>query len=153
MTKRKQTAVERRTGRELLREHQHLYLKQGNGGICSLNTGTSCERSLDCMVYGYAVGGGGAQKSRVLTEDAYSLLSTAIVAGKRTGNAPYDDGTMRYPETKPSQAIFTDPYIKPETHFLDVQTLKDVTLGEVVYVLGNLLRSTRYGVSHPAKVG
>ena len=146
MTKRKQTAVERRTGRELLREHQHLYSKQGSEGICSLNTGTSCERCIDCMVYGYAVGGGGAQKSRVLTEDAYSLLSTTIVAGKRTGNAPYDDGTMRHPERKtPSQAIYTDPYIKPETHFLDVQTLKDVTFGEVVYVLGNLLRSTRYG--------
>lgn len=144
MTKRKQTAVERRTGRELLREHERLYAK--NGSTCSLNTGTSCERCVDCMLYGYAVGGGGAQKSRVLTEDAYTLLSATDVSSKRTGNAPYDDGTMRHPETKtPSQAIYEDPYIKPETHFLEVQTLKDVTLGEFVYVLGNLLRSTRYG--------
>jgi CRISPR-associated protein Csc2 len=144
MTKRKQTAVERRTGRELLREHGRLYSK--NGGICSLNTGTSCERCIDCKLYGYAVGGGGAQKSRILTEDAYTILSTAVVSGKRTGNAPYDDGTMRHPETKqPSQAIYEDPYVRPETHFLEVQTLKDVTFGELVYVLGNILRSSRYG--------
>jgi CRISPR-associated protein Csc2 len=144
MTKRKQTAVERRTGRELLREHGRLYSK--NGSLCSLNTGTSCERCIDCKLYGYAVGGGGAQKSRILTEDAYAILSAAVVSGKRTGNAPYDDGTMRHPETKqPSQAIYEDPYVKPETHFLEVQTLKDVTFGELIYGLGNVLRSTRYG--------
>jgi CRISPR-associated protein Csc2 len=144
MTKRKQTAVERRTGRELLREHARLYTKDRS--LCSLNTGTSCEQCVDCKLYGYAVGGGGAQKSRVLTEDAFTILSASIVTGKRTGNAPYDDGTMRHPETKqPSQAIFEDPYVKPETHFLEVQTFKDVTLGEFVYALGNLLRSTRYG--------
>jgi CRISPR-associated protein Csc2 len=144
MTKRKQTAVERRTGRELLREHGRLYSK--NGSICSLNTVTSCEQCIDCKLYGYAVGGGGAQKSRILTEDAYAILSAAVVSGKRTGNAPYDDGTMRDPETKkPSQAIYEDPYVKPETHFLEVQTLKDVTFGELTYALGNVLRSTRYG--------
>jgi CRISPR-associated protein Csc2 len=144
MTKRKQTAVERRTGRELLREHGRLYSK--NGSICSLNTVTSCEQCIDCKLYGYAVGGGGAQKSRILTEDAYAILSAAVVSGKRTGNAPYDDGTMRDPETKkPSQAIYEDPYVKPETHFLEVQTLKDVTFGELIYALGNVLRSTRYG--------
>ena len=144
MTKRKQTAVERRTGRELLREHARLYAK--NGSLCSLNTPTSCEQCVDCKLYGYAVGGGGAQKSRVLTEDAFTVLSASIVTGKRTGNAPYDDGTMRHPETKQaSQAIYEDPYVKPETHFLEVQTFKDVTLGEFVYALGNLLRSTRYG--------
>jgi len=144
MTKRKQTAVERRTGRELLREHTRLYSK--NGGLCSLNTGTSCERCVDCKLYGYAVGGGGAQKSRVLTEDGYTILSAAVVTGKRTGNAPYDDGTMRHPDTgAASQAIYEDPYVKPETHFLEVQTLKDVTLGEFVYAVANVLRSTRYG--------
>jgi CRISPR-associated protein Csc2 len=144
MTKRKQTAVERRTGRELLREHARLYAKDRS--LCSLNTGTSCEQCVDCKLYGYAVGGGGAQKSRVLTEDAFTVLSASVVTGKRTGNAPYDDGTMRHPETKQaSQAIYEDPYVKPETHFLEVQTFKDVTLGEFVYALGNLLRSTRYG--------
>ena len=81
-----------------------------------------------------------------MTEDAYTVLSTPLVSGKRTGNAPYDSGTMWNPETKQtSQAIYEDPYVRPETHFLEVQTLKDVTLGELIYALGNILRSTRYG--------
>jgi CRISPR-associated protein Csc2 len=146
MTKRKQTAVERRTGRELLREQKRLYTKNKDSGECALNRNNACEKCIDCMVYGYAVGGGGAQKSRVLTEDAFSILKSGIVTAKRQGNALYDNGTMRDPETgEPSQAIFTEPYIKPETHFLEIETLKDVTLGEWVYVLGNILRSARYG--------
>ncbi len=146
MTKRKQTAVERRTGRELLRDHDRLYPDAKTGKTCALNTTNTCERCIDCMIYGYAVGGGGAQKSRVITDDAFSILPSGVVSDKRQGNALFDTGTMRNPETgEPSQAIFTVPYVKPETHFLEIETLKDVTLGEWVYVLGNVLRSTRYG--------
>ena len=111
MTKRKQTAVERRTGRELLREHKKLYAKDAKSGECALNRNNACEKCIDCMLYGYAVGGGGAQKSRVMTEDSFSVLKSGTVAAKRTGNALYDNGTMRDPETgTPSQAIFEDPY-------------------------------------------
>jgi CRISPR-associated protein Csc2 len=146
ITKRKQTAVERRTGRELLRDNGRLYARDERSGICALNRNNACERCIDCMVYGYAVGGGGAQKSRVITDDAFSILSSGVVSDTRQGNALYDTGTMRDPETgEPSQAIFTVPYVKPETHFLEIETLKDVTLGEWVYILGNVLRSTRYG--------
>jgi len=146
ITKRKQTAVERRTGRELLRDNGRLYAKDEKSGVCALNRNNACERCIDCMVYGYAVGGGGAQKSRVITDDAFSILPSGVVSDKRQGNALYDTGTMRDPETRqPSQAIFTVPYVKPETHFLEIETLKDVTLGEWVYILGNVLRSTRYG--------
>jgi len=146
ITKRKQTAVERRTGRELLRDNDRLYAKDEKSSVCALNRNNACERCIDCMVYGYAVGGGGAQKSRVITDDAFSILPSGVVSDKRQGNALYDTGTMRDPETgQPSQAIFTVPYVKPETHFLEIETLKDVTLGEWVYILGNVLRSTRYG--------
>jgi CRISPR-associated protein Csc2 len=146
ITKRKQTAVERRTGRELLRDNERLYAKDEKSGVCALNRNNACEKCIDCMVYGYAVGGGGAQKSRVITDDAFSILPSGVVSDTRQGNALYDTGTMRDPETKQaSQAIFTVPYIKPETHFLEIETLKDVTLGEWVYILGNVLRSTRYG--------
>ncbi|HEC35031.1 MAG TPA: type I-D CRISPR-associated protein Cas7/Csc2 [Anaerolineae bacterium] len=146
ITKRKQTAVERRTGRELLRDNSRLYAKNEESGVCALNRNNACERCIDCMVYGYAVGGGGAQKSRVITDDAFSILPSSVVSDRRQGNALYDTGTMRDPETgQPSQAIFTAPYVKPETHFLEIETLKDVTLGEWVYILGNVLRSTRYG--------
>jgi len=98
------------------------------------------------MLYGFAVGGGGAQKSRVMTDDAYSLGPVAQVTGRRTFNATFDNGTMRNPITnEPSTSINEDEYVLPETHFLDIETLKDVTAGELQYVIGNVLRSSRYG--------
>ena len=140
ISKRKQTAVERRTGRELLRRLGFLAPDAG------LNEGDPEPDSIDSMLYGYAVGGGGAQKSRVITDDAFSILPATLIVGKRQFNAPFEDGTMRHPETKqPSTSIGTDEYVRPESHFLDIETLKDVTPGEFIYVLGNILRSSRYG--------
>ena len=146
ISKRKQTAVERRTGRELLREHDLLKMATVNKKeqICTLNTNAPCGKCIDCMLYGYAVGGGGAQKSRVMTDDAYSIGPVAQVTGRRTFNATFDNGTMRM-EDKISTSINEDEYVLPETHFLDIETLKDVTVGELQYVIGNILRSSRYG--------
>ena len=148
ISKRKQTAVERRTGRELLRHHDLLFYQNDNpqNGICALNRNNPCERCMDCMIYGYAAGGGGAQKSRVITDDAFSLHPAGVVTGTRQFNALFDNSTMRDPETgRPSASIGTDEYVKPETIFLDIETLKDLTANEFRYVLGNMLRSSRYG--------
>ena len=46
---------------------------------------------------------------------------------------------------EPSASIGTDEYVKPEAIFLDIETLKDLTAVEFRYVLGNVLRSSRYG--------
>ena len=94
ISKRKQTAVERRTGRELLRR---TGLIGENAGI---NEGEPEPDSVDSMVYGYAVGTGGAQKSRVITDDAFTILPATQVIGKRQFNAPFENGTMRNPEKK-----------------------------------------------------
>ena len=150
ITKRKQTAVERRSGRELLREHKMLKrpIKGGKeqDHECALNTNMPCERCIDCMLYGFAAGGGGAQKARVITDDAFSLAPASQITDRRTFNATFDNGTMRSPlDGKPSTSINEDEFVRPETHFLDIETLKDVTLGELQYVIGNILRSTRYG--------
>jgi CRISPR-associated protein Csc2 len=148
ISKRKQTAVERRVGRELLREHNLLKIAKTSKGeqICALNTNAPCGKCIDCMLYGYAVGGGGAQKSRVMTEDAYSIGPVAQVTDRRTFNATFDNGTMRNPfDGKPSTSINEDEFVLPETHFLDIETLKDVTAGELQYAIGNILRSSRYG--------
>ena len=59
ISKRKQTAVERRTGRELLRSHDLLFAKDAKSGVCALNRNNPCEKCMDCMIYGYAAGGGG----------------------------------------------------------------------------------------------
>ena len=148
ISKRKQTAVERRTGRELLRQHDLLFYTGDpiEENICALNRNKPCGRCVDCMIYGYAVGGGGAQKSRVITDDAFSILPYQTVTAKRTFNALYDNNTMRDPVTgQPSSSIQEDEYVKPETLFIDMQTLKDLTADEIHYVIANVLRSRRYG--------
>lgn len=153
ISKRKQTAVERRMGREVLREHGFLHAVIKSKGrdadaatVCSLNTNNPCNKCVDCMVYGFAAGGGGAQRSRVITDDAFSLHPATEVVGTRQFNALYDNSTMRDPATgKPSASIGTDEYVRPETVFFDIETLKDVTPDELRYILGNILRSTRYG--------
>ena len=150
ISKRKQTAVERRTGRELLRQHNQLFYTAGSKeeeeNICALNRNKPCARCADCMIYGYAVGGGGAQKSRVITDDAFSIQSYQAVTAKRTFNALYDNNTMRDPVSgEASSSIQEDEYVKPETLFIDMQTLKDLTATEIRYVLANVLRSRRYG--------
>ena len=152
ISKRKQTAVERRTGRELLAPTQPVCSTletakdEDEDSICALNRNKPCARCADCMIYGYAVGGGGAQKSRVITDDAFSILSYQTVTSKRTFNALYDNNTMRDPVTgQASSSIQEDEYVKPETMFIDMQTLKDLTADEIHYVIANILRSRRYG--------
>jgi CRISPR-associated protein Csc2 len=144
ISKRKQTAVERRTGRDLLRQFGLLRIDDTKD--CTLNTNEPCEKCIDCMIYGYAAGGGGAQRSRVVTDDAFSLHSSPVVVDKRQFNALFDNSTMRDPVThEPSHSIGTDEYVKPESVFLDIETLRDLTLDEFIYVMGNILRSSRYG--------
>ena len=146
MTKRKQVAPERRYGREHLRAHELLYVSKGkDGSLCSLNTNSPCEMCIDCFLYGFAAGGGGAQKSRIWTEDAFSVLPATDLLGDRTINAIYENGTMRDEKGNASTALNTSEYIKPGVHFLDVVTLKDVTADELRYVIGNILFTSRYG--------
>jgi len=145
MTKRKQVAPERRRGREFLRSHNLLYSSPKGKSICSLNTNAPCEMCVDCFLYGFAAGGEGAQKSRVWTEDAFSLLPATEAIGDRTINAIFENGTMRDENGKASTALNTSEYIKPGVHFLDIVTIKDVTADELRYVIGNILLTTRYG--------
>ena len=146
ISKRKQTAAERRTGRELLRRHELLYTKEGGERICALNTNNPCGKCIDCMVYGYAVGGGGAQKSRVITDDAFSLHPARQIVDVRTFNAPFEDGTPWDREREQRMTgLGGDEYVKPEAVFVEIETLKDLTPDELRFVLGNVLRTARYG--------
>jgi CRISPR-associated protein Csc2 len=119
MTKRKQVAPERRKGREFLRANN--LLKANKDGLpCALNTNSPCEMCIDCFLYGFAAGGGGAQKSRIWTEDAFSILTATDTLSDRTINAIFETGTMRDEKGNASTALNTSEYIKPGVHFLDV---------------------------------
>lgn len=151
MTKRKQVAPERRRGREFLRAYDLLYTSKKEESLCSLNTNAPCEMCIDCFLYGFAAGGGGAQKSRIWTEDAFSLLPANDLLADRTINGVYENGTMRLrkddedDKEKASKSLNTSEYIKPGVHFLDIVTLKDITADELRYVIGNILLTSRYG--------
>jgi CRISPR-associated protein Csc2 len=145
ISKRKQTAVERRTGRELLRHHDLLFTTK-QGVVCALNRNNPCEKCLDCMIYGYAAGGGGAQKARVITDDAFSLHPASQIIAAKTFNAPFDNSSPWDREAaKQMTGLGEDEYVKPQAIFLDMETLKDLTVDEFRYVLGGILRSARYG--------
>ncbi len=145
MTKRKQVAPERRRGREFLRSHDLLYNAPKSDSPCSLNTNAPCEMCIDCFLYGFAAGGEGAQKSRIWTEDAFSVLPSTELVSDRTINAIFETGTMRDEKGNASTALNTSEYIKPGVHFLDIVTFKDVTADELRYALGNILLTSRYG--------
>ena len=54
-------------------------------------------------------------------------------------NEPYD-----YDKGKRMTGLGKDEYVRPEALFLDMETLHDITPGELRYVLGNILLSTRF---------
>ncbi|HBT25677.1 MAG: CRISPR-associated protein Csc2 [Thermotogota bacterium] len=146
-SKRKAIAMERRKGRELLRLHD--LIKE----TCNIN-GSMCGECADCLVYGYAAAGkgesaAGGLKSRVLAENAYSILPASEITDVRTINALSEMETMSEPDEKGElqmrESLASNEYVKPETHFIDVETLRDVRPAEFVYVLGNILRTKRYG--------
>lgn len=149
-SKRKATAPERRSGREFLRTYGLI------PDECSINA-SMCGRCPDCITYGFAAAekGGeskGSLKSRVLTEDAYSILPAGDITDIRTLNALSELETMMDITEKDGkrnlemrESLNSVEYVKPETHFIDIETLRDIRETEFIYVFGNILRTTRYG--------
>ncbi|WGL60029.1 type I-D CRISPR-associated protein Cas7/Csc2 [Pigmentibacter sp. JX0631] len=143
MSKRKALAAERRTGREVLRNHS-LLKETNEGKLCALNSQSSCGKCLDCNIYGFAVGDAGCMKARVLSSDAFSILSIDEISDFRTFNAIYENGTMIL-DGENSQSLGSSEYIRPGVHILDQIVLHDVSQTEFLYVLMNVLNTNRYG--------
>ena len=170
MFKRKQVAPERRTGKALLRQYgvfpyavvtennktpQIVYgeqeitnsqeeVKNRNGAKldshedCYLIAGM-CAHCVDCLTYGFAaVEGQGARKARVLTDSCFSVRPYPFVSERKKFN--YIDE-----QNHTSGTITEFDHTKPHTFFPSVVTTVDLTLDEFVYVLSNLLRTSRYG--------
>jgi len=150
ITKRKITASERRTGREFGR------LKGFISESCSINK-EMCGDCVDCLTYGFAGAekgetSSGALKSRVITENSYSILEASKISDIKTFNATTEMGMMYdVEEEKESkrqrQSINSDEYVKPQSHFVDIETFKDLRFPEFLYAIGNIMRTTRYGAT------
>ncbi|GAB4284742.1 MAG: hypothetical protein Fur0025_15750 [Oscillatoriaceae cyanobacterium] len=144
MFKRKQTTPERLAGRELLRS---LNITSGNPNdnhYCEYNGEDSCKQCPDCILYGFAIGNSGSQRSKVYSDSAFSLSPYEQSHRSFTFNAPFEGGTMSE-GSQMRNAINEQDHILPEVTFPTVETIRDVTQEAFVYILGNLLRTRRYG--------
>jgi len=153
MFKRKQVAAERRRGKELLREYSIVPIedtpseqKKGKGKetgpvACRLMDGV-CGRCPDCVLYGFAaVKNEGSQRSRILTDSAWSVRDYPTIQKYIKLNAI--DETVAGGVA--GSAFSQRDHLLPQVFLPSVETLVDVTANELVYVLGNIFRTTRYG--------
>ena len=145
MFKRKQTTPERLAGRELLRS---LDLTSADSNVqqkyCEYNGTGSCKKCPDCIIYGFAIGDSGSERSKVYSDSTFSLSSYEQSHRSFTFNAPFEGGTMSEGGEMRS-AINELDHVLPEVTFPSVETLRDPTYEGFVYVMGNLLRTRRYG--------
>lgn len=145
MFKRKQITPERLAGRELLRS---LGLTSADSAdkdkFCEYNGEGSCKKCPDCIIYGFAIGDSGSERSKVYSDSAFSLSAYEQSHRSFTFNAPFEGGTMSEKGVMRT-AINELDHVLPEISFPTVETLRDPTFEGFLYVLGNLLITRRYG--------
>ena len=145
MFKRKQTTPERLTGRELLRNMNITTAdKEDKEKYCEYNGENSCKKCPDCIIYGFAIGDKGSERSKVYSDSTFSLTAYEQSHRSFTFNAPFEGGTMSEGGVMRSAINETD-HIIPEITFPAIESLRDNTYEGFLYVLGNLLRTRRYG--------
>lgn len=138
MFKRKQSTPERLTGRELLRNY-----KIGDWQKCDYNVDFS-KTTPDCVLYGFAIGDAGSEKSKVLVDTAYSITPFDDSHLNFTLNAPFENGTMSR-NGEVTSRINSQDHILPQVFFPSIVTLKDPTEAGFLYVFNNILRTRHYG--------
>lgn len=152
--KRKQTTPERLTGRELLRRYgvyetiSQTCVRAGKTkdnaiADCTYN-GNPCGCCPDCVIYGYAVGESGSEKSKVFIDSAYAVPPYEQSHETLTLNGTYEDGTMTS-GTSTRNSFSEQDHVIPEVPFPSVVTLRDPTPNTFLYVLNNLYRTKKYG--------
>lgn len=138
MFKRKQSSPERLTGRELLRKYQI-----GDWEKCDYNVDFS-KTTPDCILYGFAIGDAGSEKSKVVVDTAYSITPFDDSHLNFTLNAPFENGTMSR-NGEVTSRINSQDHILPQVFFPSIVTLRDPTEAGFLYVLNNILRTRHYG--------
>lgn len=153
MFKRKQVAPERRTGKALLRQYGIFPYAIQDGKVlygeeatqakkpyddCYLTEGL-CTHCPDCLIYGYAaIEAEGARKARLMTDTCFTVRPYEIIQKQVKFNV--------IDEAKHTSGTITEyDYTTPGVFLPAVETTMDLTADEFVYVLGNVLRTTRYG--------
>lgn len=142
--KRKQSSPERLAGRELLRSLD--IITDDGERKCVYNSADFCKKCPDCINYGYAIGSEGAEKSKVYVDTCFSITPYDVSHKAFSFNALFEHGTMTEQGTGKTRSSFGEQdYVVPQVFFPSVVTLRDPTYESFLYVLGNLLRTERYG--------
>ncbi|CAD5984254.1 hypothetical protein PCC9214_05248 [Planktothrix tepida] len=158
MFKRKQSTPERLVGRELLRNYGLMTAEE-----CEYNVRFAMDNP-DCIIYGFAIGDSGSEKSKVVVDTAFSITHFDDSHESFTLNAPYENGTMAAKGEKKelgqgknspgkldgeigstTSRINQQDHIRPQVFFPSIITLKDPTEASFLYVFNNILRTSRYG--------
>ncbi|MDV3000651.1 MAG: hypothetical protein N5P05_002257 [Chroococcopsis gigantea SAG 12.99] len=145
MFKRKQSTPERLIGRELLRNYGLITAEE-----CEYNVSFGMNNP-DCIIYGFAIGDSGSEKSKVVVDTAFSITAFDESHESFTLNAPYENGTMASKgenKTKVGEItsrINQQDHIRPQVFFPSIVTLKDPTEASFLYVFNNILRTRHYG--------
>ncbi|MDJ0567186.1 MAG: type I-D CRISPR-associated protein Cas7/Csc2, partial [Microcystis sp. M49629_WE12] len=145
MFKRKQSTPERLVGRELLRNYKLITAEE-----CEYNVKFAMNNP-DCIIYGFAIGDSGSEKSKVVVDTAFSITPFDESHESFTLNAPYENGTMASKgenNTKVGEVtsrINQQDHIRPQVFFPSIVTLKDPTEASFLYVFNNILRTRHYG--------
>lgn len=138
MFKRKQSTPERLVGRELLRSYGLMTAEE-----CEYNVNFAMNNP-DCIIYGFAIGDSGSEKSKVVVDSAFSISAFDESHETFTLNAPYESGTMSK-QGEVTSRINQQDHIKPQVFFPSIVTLKDPTEANFLYVFNNILRTRHYG--------
>jgi CRISPR-associated protein Csc2 len=152
MFKRKQSTPERLVGRELLRNYGLMEAEE-----CEYNVKFAMNNP-DCIIYGFAIGDSGSEKSKVVVDTAFSITAFDESHETFTLNAPFENGTMASKgeaDSKPGEVtsrINQQDHIKPQVFFPSIVTLKDPTEAGFLYVFNNILRTRHYG-AQPTRTG
>lgn len=138
MFKRKQSTPERLVGREMLRNYGLMTAEE-----CEYNVSFAMNNP-DCIIYGFAIGDSGSEKSKVVVDTAFSITPFDESHETFTLNAPFENGTMSEKGTVTSR-INQQDHIRPQVFFPSIVTLKDPTEASFLYVCNNILRTRHYG--------
>ncbi|MEC4982793.1 MAG: type I-D CRISPR-associated protein Cas7/Csc2 [Oscillatoria sp. PMC 1068.18] len=138
MFKRKQSTPERLVGRELLRKYELVKPEE-----CEYNVEFG-KNNPDCIIYGFAIGDSGSEKSKVVVDTAFSITPFDESHETFTLNAPYENGTMSS-NSEVTSRINQQDHIRPQVFFPSIVTLKDPTEASFLYVFNNILRTRHYG--------
>lgn len=143
------TSKERLTGLDLLRklqeDHEDLNLIK-DSYTYNEDTGFSESINMDALTYGLVGTGDSdfAMKSRVIegytyTSEEYDLMD------EEARNAIYETGTMRDEENEQARSLFKQVRVQPGNSFIHFVTLESATAEMLLYVIHNILNTSRYG--------